>query len=177
MKKTFLLSFFLFLFLLDFFSKMYVHNCIPSMNSYFPVYPYGGIGVFHDVWGIDFSINHVVNKGAAWGMFASFQDVLLYVRLIIIGAILSYLVFVSVPLSRQIPLVMILSGAIGNVLDFFLYGHVIDMFHFKFWGHSFAVFNVADSAITCGIAWLFLLSFSSSMKGSKKADIKAQKVR
>lgn len=45
---------------------------------------------------------------------------------------------------------MIVAGAIGNIVDHFIYGHVVDyvLFHTETW--SFAVFNLADSLITMG---------------------------
>lgn len=45
---------------------------------------------------------------------------------------------------------MIVAGAIGNIVDRFIYGHVVDyvLFHTEHW--SFAVFNLADSLITVG---------------------------
>ena len=51
---------------------------------------------------------------------------------------------------------LIMGGAVGNVIDRLLYGHVIDFldFHFAGLGH-FPAFNVADSAITLG-AVLFI---------------------
>lgn len=54
-------------------------------------------------------------------------------------------------------LALIMGGAIGNVVDRVLYGHVIDFldFHLNSWGH-FPAFNVADSAICIG-AGLFIL--------------------
>lgn len=54
-------------------------------------------------------------------------------------------------------LALIMGGAIGNVIDRVLYGHVIDFldFHLNSWGH-FPAFNVADSAICIG-AGLFIL--------------------
>jgi len=58
---------------------------------------------------------------------------------------------------------LILGGALGNVIDRLLHGHVVDFldFHFQFLsplfpqGH-FPSFNVADSAITVGAACLIL---------------------
>ncbi|MYN16677.1 lipoprotein signal peptidase [Rugamonas sp. FT107W] len=52
---------------------------------------------------------------------------------------------------------LILGGAIGNVIDRILYGHVVDFldFHWSAFGH-FPAFNVADSAICIGAA-LFIL--------------------
>ncbi len=54
-------------------------------------------------------------------------------------------------------LALIAGGAIGNVIDRLVYGHVIDFldFHFTWMGH-FPAFNVADSAITLG-AILFII--------------------
>jgi signal peptidase II len=53
-------------------------------------------------------------------------------------------------------LALIMGGAIGNVIDRLVYGHVIDFldFHLASFGH-FPAFNVADSAITLG-AILFI---------------------
>ncbi|USX15786.1 signal peptidase II [Oxalobacteraceae bacterium OTU3CAMAD1] len=52
---------------------------------------------------------------------------------------------------------LVLGGAIGNVIDRLLYGHVIDFldFHWAGWGH-FPAFNIADAAICIGAA-LFIL--------------------
>jgi signal peptidase II len=54
-------------------------------------------------------------------------------------------------------LALIMGGAIGNVIDRMVYGHVVDFldFHWKAAGH-FPAFNVADSAICIGAA-LFIL--------------------
>ncbi|HEY0121364.1 MAG TPA: signal peptidase II [Rhizobium sp.] len=51
---------------------------------------------------------------------------------------------------------LIIAGALGNLIDRFLYGHVIDyvLFHTETW--SFAVFNLADSFITVGAACVIL---------------------
>jgi len=46
---------------------------------------------------------------------------------------------------------LVLGGALGNVIDRILYGYVIDflLFYYKDW--SYPAFNIADSAITCGV--------------------------
>jgi signal peptidase II len=48
-------------------------------------------------------------------------------------------------------LALVLGGAIGNIIDRVLYGYVIDflLFYYKDW--SYPAFNIADSAITCGV--------------------------
>lgn len=60
---------------------------------------------------------------------------------------------------------LIIAGALGNLVDRFLYGHVIDyiLFHTETW--SFAVFNLADSFITIGAGCVILDEFF----GPKKA--------
>jgi signal peptidase II len=145
----------LFVLLLDLASKAWVHFTLP-------LYPYGGISIFKKVLGIDFSIVHQTNKGAAWGLFASMQDYLLLFRIGAIVLLFAYLL-VNKTAMRRFPLLLILSGAIGNVVDYFLYGHVVDMFHFTFWGYSYPVFNIADSAIFCGVALLLLQSSSKKV--------------
>ena len=163
--------FFLIAFILtvDFITKDYVHSSIPLMHWSSPFYPYGGIPVFENWHGISFSINHVINKGAAWGMFATFQQVLLYLRMAVIGGLLTYLIFFPLSTARQIFFSLIVAGAIGNVLDYFVYGHVIDMFHFTFWGYTYPIFNVADSAICVGIFFILLQGMLQKFKNFKTA--------
>lgn len=111
-------------------------------------YPFGGIPIFA-LGGITCSLNYIVNSGAAWGLFAGHAGLLFMLRLgIIVG------LFFFAP--RKAPLYLILTGAVGNAIDYCLYGHVIDFIHFTFWGYSFPIFNVADSCITLGILSLFL---------------------
>ncbi len=143
----------------DFASKHYVfRDLAPEIMRY----PRGeGIPVFQNFLGIDFFIGLTFNKGAAWGFFANHNFLLILVRIAIVVALFVYLLFFKKSEKEVLPLVLIMTGAIGNILDFFLYGFVIDFFHFKFWGHSFPLFNVADILISCGVALLF---FNLSLK-------------
>ena len=149
----------LILFVADALLKAYVHLYIPVMYAASPIYPYDGIAVFQDWGGIDFSIVHVINRGAAWGIFASMQQYLLYARLALVGGLLIYLSFVKKDRLHKFFLTLVVTGALGNIADSFVYGHVIDMFYFVFWGYSYPVFNIADSVIFCGIAGLVCRSF------------------
>jgi signal peptidase II len=143
---------------LDLITKFWVNASLPMMGKAFPYYPYGGIAIFHNLFGIEFSINHMTNRGAAWGVLDNFQGILLIARIILISGMLIYLFFFNRHSSWRFPLVLVITGAIGNIIDYFIYGHVVDMFHFVLWGYDFPVFNVADSAVTIGICWLFALS-------------------
>ena len=53
-------------------------------------------------------------------------------------------------------LACILGGALGNVIDRILYGHVVDFLDFHWRGWHFPAFNIADSAITIGAVCLIL---------------------
>lgn len=139
--------FLLFLLGLDIVTKVLAIYFIPSMEM--SGYPFGGIGLF-SIGGITFSLNYVVNTGAAWGMFAGHSGLLFALRSAIILGLLFFV-------PKRFPVWLILTGAIGNAIDYCLYGYVIDFFHFTFWGYSFPIFNVADSCITIGVLSLLLL--------------------
>ena len=121
-----------------------------------PIYPYGGLPVFENLLGIDLSIAHVTNRGGPWGIVSSHHTHLLLVRIFAILCLIVHLLVFNEKKTREIPLALVISGAIGNVLDSFFYGHVIDMIHFVFWGYSFPVFNIADSLICSGVGFLLL---------------------
>jgi signal peptidase II len=144
MKKWLFL--FAFLLLLDIATKLWATH-LPHLKP--GVYPFGGMGVFA-LGGITFSLNYVVNTGAAWGIFTGYPGLLFALRLALILGILFLI-------PKRFPIGLILTGAIGNVIDYCLYGHVIDFLHFTFWGYSFPIFNIADSCITIGILSLLLL--------------------
>ncbi len=144
------------LFALDMWLKAFTHEHIPRMNFHLSTFPYGGIGVFHNWLGVDFSINHITNVGAAWGVLGAHRELLLSLRIVMIVILGVYLGFYNKVASRKLPLVLIFTGACANVVDYFFYGHVIDMFHFNFWGHSFAIFNIADAMVCCSVLWLFI---------------------
>lgn len=59
---------------------------------------------------------------------------------------------------------LIVAGAIGNIIDRFVYGHVVDYVLFSTGSWSFAVFNLADSYITIGACLVVLDEVLSSKK-------------
>lgn len=136
--------------------KYFIHENVAVSMWSAPIYPYGGIGVFENILGIDLVITHVTNTGGPWGAMASHHGSLLILRVFAVLCLIGHLLFFNQIRFRQIPLVMIIAGAVGNILDSFFYGHVIDMLHFVFWGHSFAVFNIADASISLGITALLV---------------------
>jgi signal peptidase II len=67
-------------------------------------------------------------------------------------------------------LALVMGGALGNVIDRVLWGHVIDFIrvHYEEW--YFPAFNVADSAITCGAVLLILDNFIQYGRDRRAAD-------
>lgn len=65
---------------------------------------------------------------------------------------------------------LILGGAIGNIIDRFIHGAVVDFVHLHSFGYSFYVFNVADSAITIGVVLLLIDGLRAGAKGPKNAQ-------
>ena len=144
----------LFILLLDIVTKWLTVQYLPHMCTAPCVYPYGGIAIFSNFLGVEFSLSHMTNRGAAWGLFGDHQELLLIFRAIVILFLIGYLLFRSPPLKVKIGLFLVVAGGIGNILDYFIYGHVIDMFHFVLWGYDFPIFNVADISIFLGVVWL-----------------------
>jgi len=108
-----------------------------------------------------FNLVLAYNKGAAFSFLSNESGWQRYFFTAIgIGAAL-YIVYLLRKHAGQRmfcwALALILGGAVGNVIDRLLYGHVIDFldFHWRGLGH-FPAFNVADSAICIGAA-LFIL--------------------
>jgi len=147
---------------LDFFVKNWVvAHLLPIRGG---LYPYGGIGILQSMNGFQIALVHATNTGAAWGLFSDFQMPLLILRIVLVFALLGYLIFFNKNKSIVIPLLLVVSGAFANILDYFRFSHVVDSFKIVFWGYHYPVFNVADSAITIGIIWLFIYALVDRKK-------------
>ncbi len=155
---------------LDVGTKYLVDDYIPLMRMSRFSYPYGGIGICADFFGIECAITHATNTGAVAGAFSAYQVPLLIVRIIFISGLLFYLLLINQNRLKTLPLLLIIVGAIGNVVDFFIYGHVVDMVKFTFFGWHYPVFNVADSLIFIGIFWLVALSLFQRRPEKKEKD-------
>lgn len=59
----------------------------------------------------------------------------------------------------RVALVLILAGAVGNFIDRLRLHFVVDFLSFRFFGHDFAVFNLADSFIVVGTILLMIHVF------------------
>ncbi len=109
-----------------------------------------------------FQLVHVRNNGAAFGIGANSESRLVPL-LLNAGALAVFFVVVAYALRSavtdrllQTGLHLILGGAIGNLVDRFCFGYVVDFLDFYVRDYHWPAFNVADSAICIGIALLFL---------------------
>lgn len=98
-------------------------------------------GVFH--------LTYCENTGAAFSMFEGARWGFVVITAVFIVLIL-YLIYTDRILNMPASYILafIAAGGIGNLIDRALHGYVVDMFDFKL--INFAVFNVADIAVTCG---------------------------
>lgn len=111
---------------------------------------------------VHFTLVH--NTGIAFGLFKN-HGLLFFVIPVIVGALIIYNFYlcryeVQVDRGTILSLALILSGAIGNMADRIIYGHVIDFIDFRVW----PVFNIADSAISIGTAILLIKCIPSFAK-------------
>jgi signal peptidase II len=108
-----------------------------------------------------FQIVHVRNTGAAFGLGANASSkivpFLLNFGAIAVFCLVAVYAYRSAVSDRvlQTGLHLILGGAIGNLLDRFRFGYVVDFLDVYIGRHHWPAFNVADSAICIGIALLF----------------------
>lgn len=119
------------------------------------------------------SLYYIRNHGAAFSMFDTNGPILialiavavivivyLYLRMLNNGSLLYKLIFG-----------LIIGGAAGNLLDRFTHGSVVDFIWFRIpqIGFSFAVFNLADAAISVGVVLLFVTLIFSGMRSQGEA--------
>lgn len=124
-------------------------------------YPHASVPVIKHI----LHISYVQNRGAAFGVFVNQTTFFIIVSVI---TILFMAVFLkkSKPIIMRLSLVLILSGAIGNLIDRLRFGYVVDFIDFRIW----PVFNVADSSITVGallLAWQILMQKDNRLKLNK----------
>lgn len=122
------------------------------------------------------NLTHVRNTGVAFGLFPAHGSKAGIWLLTILG--LAALTFVGIYFAR-VPreehtllaaLALVLGGAVGNLVDRIVSGGVTDFVDFYFGTYHWHTFNVADSAITVGIA---LMALSALRPGALSARASA----
>ena len=120
--------------------------------------PYGGPGIKVLPF---FNIVHVYNTGAAFSFLAHQGG---WQRWFFVLFALGVSAAMTIGLRRQaanqlwlnLAFVLVIGGAIGNLIDRLVYGHVVDFLLFYWQGYIFPAFNLADCAITVGAALIVL---------------------
>mgnify|MGYP001073358475 CR=1 FL=1 len=135
--------------ILDQITKAVILNQLPLYRS---------IPVIHGF----FNITHIHNPGGAFGFFAEQSP---WVRKIVFLFMSSAAVVLVLYFYHNTPrthpwlaagLALIFGGAIGNLIDRFRFGKVVDFLDFYLGSAHWPAFNVADSAITVGVT-IFLI--------------------
>jgi len=98
-------------------------------------------------------ITYYRNAGAAFGILQ--EQMLLFHIATCIAIVVIIFVLIRLDIENEkvlvIALTLFLGGIIGNFIDRVIYQNVIDFVHTVWWGWSFAIFNVADSAMVIAV--------------------------
>ena len=109
-----------------------------------------------------FHITYIRNKGAAFGILSGADESIRIPFFLVVSAIaiavIFYILYSYHEESKLFPLslALILSGAIGNMIDRLRFGEVVDFLDVHWYEHHWPAFNIADSAISIGVALLII---------------------
>ena len=110
-----------------------------------------------------FNPTYTENHGISLGLFQASSDAMRWVLVIgtsLVAAGVAYWIAREERRWDQVALGMVLGGALGNILDRVRHGYVVDFADLHFGDfRPFFIFNVADAAISIGVAILLLRSF------------------
>ena len=132
---------------------------------------------YHPVVDGFFTIHFVRNEGIAFGLFHSnpsaWKPVILSFLAVAAAIMVLYYIWTSPPGERAVQLFLglLLGGILGNFSDRLWRGYVVDFLEFH-WQDRFAwpTFNVADAAITCGVAAILYQGFFGTESGDRAAN-------
>ena len=102
---------------------------------------------------------YVENSGAAFGIFQNATILFTILTIIIVFGIMWYMLKESNNIGNflKFSLVMIIAGAIGNLIDRIRLGYVVDFIYSPLGGlYNFPVFNFADIYVTCSAIFLII---------------------
>lgn len=108
-----------------------------------------------------FNIVFTWNPGTAFSLFRSLGDNAPLIMVVATGVIIGFLLYYMVARAKhyeRTPLILIIGGALGNLVDRVRFGAVIDFLDFHIGGAHWPSFNIADSFITIGVL-LYILNW------------------
>ncbi|ACK64248.1 lipoprotein signal peptidase [Rippkaea orientalis PCC 8801] len=141
---------------------------IDQITKYWVAQSFSSLGQTVAIWSGVFHFTYVINTGAAFSFFTGGAPWLRWLSLSVSLGLMA-LAWWGGKMKRteQLGYGFILAGALGNGIDRFLFGYVIDFLDFRL--IQFPVFNLADVFINVGIFFLLIASFSpSSSPGLKQ---------
>lgn len=111
----------------------------------------------------------VYNRGAAFGFLndaAGWQNLFFIGVALVACVVIIFLLYRLEPVQGMVALglTLILGGAVGNLIDRVLHGHVVDFIDVYYGSWHWPAFNIADSAITIGAVLLILDAFGVGFK-------------
>ena len=110
------------------------------------------------------------NTGIAFGLF-SFSENYLYNLLTFVIVIVIMIIIFMIVISKDFkkyPLLMILGGALGNLVDRIFFKAVPDFIDFHIQNFHWFIFNVADIFISLGIIFMILLEIIANNINNEK---------
>jgi signal peptidase II len=124
-----------------------------------------------------FSIAYVKNTGAAFGFGAGGPEWFRQVFFLALPVVFCFWIFymlvktIKGPFYMSLAYALIIAGAIGNLIDRFSLGYVVDflLFYWRDESRHFPAFNVADSCITVA-AFLLIYDFFQQLRIKKTQD-------
>jgi len=121
----------------------------------------------YPVIGNFFKLTLVYNKGILFGIRLFPTELAWLYPTVMIGIMVMVLVALAFEKTwpNTVAYGMILGGALGNLIDRFRIGRVVDFLNFGIGDARWPYFNLADSAIICGIITIIVFSF-----GKKKEE-------
>ena len=119
-----------------------------------------------------FHITYVKNTGAAWSILSGQRVFLTLLSAVAVVGMCWYLHThhrKNVALTNY-ALVLMIAGALGNLIDRLMLGYVRDFLNFYIFGYDFPVFNVADICLSIGVVLLILGSYLEMKAEEKNND-------
>lgn len=103
-----------------------------------------------------FAMYRIWNEGVAFSFLAGYESSALVILALVVVGVVIWL-WKSSPKERiwlSAGYAMIIGGALGNIIDRGIYGHVVDFIMIYYQNWSFAIFNIADCFITIGVVFI-----------------------
>ncbi len=113
------------------------------------------------------------NSGALFGLFRDQAILFAILSIGVLGLIVVYHGRAGRSLYLSVALGLLLGGAIGNMIDRFRLGHVVDWVDIGIGNLRFWTFNVADSAISLAIVMLLAMAIFPALAGIRRGEADA----